>query len=154
MPFLIIFIVIPLAELFVFGLVGGRIGLFNALLVALITAVIGGAVVRHQGLQTIKNVQMAVNKGKLPLGELFDGICLIIAGATLITPGFITDTIGFLLLIPAFRKALQHVIKTHTTWMAETHTNNFQSHGYYEPPPQDRDDHIIEVEYEDLDKKD
>lgn len=152
MPFLIIFIVIPLAELFVFGLVGDQIGLFNALLMALVTAVIGGAVVRHQGLQTLQNVQIAMQKGKMPLGELFDGICLVIAGATLITPGFITDTIGFLLLMPAFRKTLQAGIKNHTSWTMEGNPHNFKSEGFYYHEPKN-DGNIIDVEYEDLDEK-
>lgn len=150
MPFFIIFIIIPLAELFVFGMVGDEIGLINALFLALITAVIGGAVVRHQGLQTLGAVQNAMQAGKIPAGELFDGICLIISGATLITPGFITDTVGFLLLIPAVRDALKHTIKTHTSWTMDarmggqhsTHQNH-QSH----------DPHVIDVEFEDINKK-
>lgn len=154
MPFLIIFIIIPLAELFVFGLVGDEIGLFNALLLALLTAVIGGAIVRHQGLQTLFAVQQTMRDGKMPLGELFDGICLVIAGATLITPGFITDTIGFLLLIPQFRRTLQEVIKKHTNWTIEGaahhNANAGGSYRYSSRPSSRADDGVIDVEYEEL----
>ena len=149
MPFFIIFIIVPLAELFVFGLVGDEIGLFNALLLALITAVIGGAVVRHQGMQTLQHAQKAMQAGQMPLGELFDGICLIIAGATLITPGFITDSVGFLLLIPTFRNTVKTAISQHTTW---TH------HSHFEQPHQPHQAHtrndpdVIDVEFQDLDK--
>ena len=123
--------------------------MFNALLLALLTAVIGGAVVRHQGLQTLHAVQQAMSMGKMPLGELFDGICLIIAGATLITPGFITDTIGFLLLIPQFRKALQDAIKTHTSWTVENHMNqNSQQSSYHYSSR--ADDGVIDVDYEEM----
>lgn len=148
MPFFIIFIIIPLLELMVFGAVGEEVGLFNALLLALLTAVIGGAVVRHQGMQTLRAVQDAMGQGKMPLGELFDGICLVAAGATLITPGFITDTVGFLLLIPAVREALRHVIKNHTTWSAGVHTSsNFQQH----PRQNRKEDDVIDAEFEHID---
>lgn len=114
MPFLVIFIVIPLLELMVFAAIGDEIGLFNALFLALITAIIGGALVRKQGLETIVALQKASQAGKMPMSELFDGFCLVIAGATLITPGFITDTIGFLLLVPAIRGAIKSYIRDHT----------------------------------------
>lgn len=150
MPFFILFILIPLAELYVFGAVGGRIGLFNALSLALLTAIIGGAIVRHQGLQTLKDVQTAMNQGKIPMGELFDGICLIAAGATLITPGFITDTIGFLLLVPAIRRGLRHIIATHTTWAVHGSQTSYKGQ-YGEHPRTYHDKTVIDVEYEELD---
>lgn len=139
MPFLIIFVVVPLLELMVFAHVSKFIGLFTALILAFLTAIIGGAIVRHQGLQTISSMQKAARAGQIPLNELFDGFCLIAAGATLITPGFITDAIGFLLLMPAVRGALRGYIKNHTNWAASMHTSQ------HTPDPT-----IIEGEYEDL----
>lgn len=147
MPFFILFVIVPIMELMVFAAVGDEVGLLNALLLALLTAIIGGAVVRHQGLQTLSAVQTAMRNGKMPAGELFDGLCLIAAGATLITPGFITDTIGFLLLVPAFRSIIKHYIKNHTNMAFDVHPAS----GFQQSTPHDPD--IIEVEYEEVDER-
>ena len=139
MPFIAIFIILPFLELMVFAAVSGKIGLLTSLTLAFLTAVIGGALVKHQGLQTIAAMRKSMQRGGLPLNHLFDGFCLIAAGVMLITPGFITDTLGFLLLIPAVRNALRGLIKNHTDWGAaasETRTSNL---------------HIIEGEFEHLD---
>ncbi len=113
MPFFIIFVIIPLAEISVFMAVGEHIGLGMTLLLSLLTAILGGALVKYQGMHTITEIQKAAARGQMPLGKLFDGACLIAAGATLITPGFVTDTIGFLLLLPPVRAALKAAIKKH-----------------------------------------
>ncbi len=146
MPFFIIFVVIPIVELAIFAAISDEIGIWTALLFALLTAVIGGNVVRLQGLQTIASMQRAANQGRIPLSELFDGFCLVAAGALLITPGFLTDTIGFLLLVPAARDFLRHIIKTHTQWGIETHGfgNEFEARRPLDPD-------VIEGEYETLD---
>ena len=74
MPFLIIFIVIPLMELFVFANVSEHIGIFTTLLLAFLTAIIGGSVVRHQGMHTIMAMRGALDQGQVPLSEIFDGV--------------------------------------------------------------------------------
>ncbi|MCB1532212.1 MAG: FxsA family protein [Alphaproteobacteria bacterium] len=142
MPFFVIFIILPLLELMVFASVGEEIGLINTLLLALITAIIGGALVRHQGMQTIMAMRDAAERGKVPLSELFDGFCLVVAGATLITPGFITDTIGFLLLIPAVRGAVKSYIRDHTNWSV--------GGGEFYGNAQQNNPNIIEADYEDI----
>ena len=140
MPFFIIFIGIPLIEIGVFMTVGGHIGIGTTLLLALLTAIIGGAIIKHQGLHLLQDIKLALDSGKIPLTELFDGICLLIAGATLITPGFVTDGIGFLLLIPPFRSLMRNLIKNHTNWYAEV--NQYGNASYTAP----RDPDIIEGE--------
>lgn len=139
MPFFILFVVIPLAELFVFMKVSALIGLGTALFMALFTAILGGALVRHQGIQTLMQAQTNLRSGALPSKELFDGFCIIAAGATLITPGFITDAIGFALLIPPLRDALRNQI---------SHKFKIYEEGYapYQSPYNDDGD-IIDVEY-------
>mgnify|MGYP000100180868 CR=1 FL=1 len=144
MPFLIIFIILPLLEIMVFASVGEEIGLMNTLLLALITAIIGGILVKRQGLQTLAAMRQSMDKGQMPVGELFDGFCLVVSGATLITPGFITDTIGFLLLIPPFRAAIKHFFKTHTNM--DMPQQNF--HSQHTPI----DPNAIEGEYERVDE--
>ena len=144
MPFLIIFIVIPLIELAIFAAVSDVIGLGTALLFALLTAIIGGNVVRMQGMQTIESMRGSMDKGRIPTSEIFDGFCLVAAGALLITPGFLTDAIGFSLLIPAFRDFMRKIIKDHTNLGVDA--SGFNRREPYDPT-------IIEGEYEDLDEK-
>lgn len=141
MPFIIIFIFVPLIELMVFASVSEHIGIFTTLSLALFTAILGGAIVKHQGMQTILAIRSSIQSGQMPLSELFDGFCLVAAGALLITPGFVTDTIGFLLLVPIVRNLLRNFIKNHTNWSvntAEFHSSTI------------RDPNIIEGEFENL----
>lgn len=147
MPFIIIFVVIPIIEIMLFMAVGEQVGFFSTLFLAFLTAVLGGWIVRHQGLTTIAHIRMAMERGQMPLDELFDGICLIIAGATLITPGFLTDFIGFILLIPLARQGMRHIIRKHTSWGVEGFAGG--SPAGNTPPPGD----IIEGDYERVDDK-
>lgn len=151
MPFFIIFVLIPLTEVLIFMAVGESIGIFKALLFALMTAVIGGFIVQYQGLNTITHIKAALDRGRLPLNEFFDGICLIAAGATLITPGFLTDFIGFVLLIPFMRSLIRRLIQKHTSWGIDDMQGpgDMGSHSRKTPPPGD----IIEGDYERVDDK-
>jgi len=110
MPFFIIFLIIPLVEIAVFMMVGDIIGLGWTLFFAFFTAILGGAIIRHQGLQALASAQGDMRENRLPVKEIFDGFCLVAAGATLITPGFVTDTIGFILLVPAARNAVRGIM--------------------------------------------
>jgi len=104
------FIGIPLVEIAVFIKIGGIVGLGPTLIIVVLTAVIGTAVLRRQGLATLHRAREQMDRGALPLAEIFDGICLLVAGAFLLTPGFVTDGVGALLLVPAFRLMLRRVI--------------------------------------------
>jgi UPF0716 protein FxsA len=149
MPFFLIFIIIPLAEIIVFMNVSDVIGLGTALIMALMTAILGGAIVRYQGIHTLMAAQVNMRRGILPSRELFDGLCLVAAGAMLITPGFITDTIGFTLLIPPLRELLrQKLLRSGRFEMSGFQNNepNGAPHHYQDP-------NIIEAEYETLDEK-
>lgn len=154
MPFLIIFVLIPLAEIMVFINVSDKIGLGTALLIALLTAILGGIVVRYQGVKTIITAQQSMEGGKIPSKEIFDGLCLIAAGATLITPGFITDIIGFSLLVPAIRdfmrKKLSESAKFQATGFNAEYTESHDTKNYNKP----QDPDVIDVEYETLEDND
>ncbi len=157
MPFFILFIVIPLSELFVFVTVSGEIGLGSALLISLITAILGGAVVRYQGMQTIRSAHEAMQHGEIPSKELFDGLCLVAAGATLITPGFITDALGFALLVPAFRTALRNKLINSGKFKMEGFGTEYSEYSeYYDSSNAQRpiDPTVIDVEYETVEEKD
>lgn len=103
MRFLALFGLVALAEMATFLWVGQRIGLGWALGLALATALIGSYLVRRAGLAVLSQIRRRWREGALPGRELTHGASILVAGAFLISPGFITDTLGFLLLIPAVR---------------------------------------------------
>lgn len=102
--FFALFILIPLLEIFLLIKVGGIIGALPTVFMVVFTAVLGLLLLRHQGIYTVGKVQSALARGELPTEAMLEGVVLIISGAMLLTPGFFTDTIGFLGLIPALRR--------------------------------------------------
>ena len=104
---LLIFLGVPLAEIVLLIQVGGRIGAAVTVGIVIVTAVVGTALVRRQGIAVIARAQQAVAQGRVPARELADGVLILIAGAFLLTPGFLTDTVGFLLLLPPVRSLIR-----------------------------------------------
>ena len=100
------FIVLPILEMYVLIKVGGNLGALNTVLLVLLTALIGVALLRVQGFRTLMNAKNKLGMAQLPAEEIITGIFLAIGGALLLTPGFITDTFGFLCLIPFTRRIL------------------------------------------------
>lgn len=114
------FIGVPLVEIAVFIQVGGWIGLWSTLGLVILTAVVGTWQLRAQGLATLLRARDQVDRGALPTRELFDGACLLIAGALLLTPGFVTDAAGFLLFLPPVRDMLRELLARHVRGSMET----------------------------------
>jgi UPF0716 protein FxsA len=106
----VLFIAVPVIEIGVFIQVGGLIGLWPTLAIVLLTAVAGTALLKQQGLATMRRAQDSMNRGEMPLREVFDGACLLFAGALLLTPGFVTDAAGLALFLPPVRDALRRTI--------------------------------------------
>jgi len=102
----LLFIIIPLVELYFIIAVGEQIGAFWTVILVLLTAFIGVNLLRVQGMSTLMRAQQNMAQGQTPAMEMMEGIALAVAGILLITPGFITDSIGFLLLFPASRRAI------------------------------------------------
>ena len=121
------FIAVPLIEIGLFIQVGGAIGLGATLFVVVATAVAGTALLRHQGLGALARLQQSLDRGEAPLEPVFDGFCLLAAGALLLTPGFFTDTVGFALFVPFVRHALRGAIAGRV--QMHTHAPHGQSHG-------------------------
>lgn len=103
---LILLVFLPLVELYVLIEVGSRIGGAATILLCLATAAIGGWLVRFQGLHTLFDARRHMMAGQIPAEPMAHGLMLTLAGVLLLTPGFVTDAIGFLLLIPALRQAI------------------------------------------------
>src|SRR3954447_19718549 len=99
----LIFIVVPLAELYVIIQVGQAIGLVPTLVILLADAILGSMLLRQQGRAAWVRFNRALAEGRLPHKEVFDGVLIIFGGALLITPGFLTDILGLILLIPPTR---------------------------------------------------
>lgn len=99
-------VAVPIIEITVFIQLGGLIGLWPTIAVICITAAIGAALLRSQGLAVLYRAQDAMQRGEMLLAHVLDGLCLLLASALLLTPGFVTDGIGFLLFVPPLRALL------------------------------------------------
>ncbi len=109
MPLLILvtlFVIVPIAEISLLLHVSDSIGGWNTILFVIFTAILGAYLVKQQGLSTIASLQNEMNSGRIPAMQLAEGVALLFAGAVLLTPGFMTDAIGFALLTPPIRRAL------------------------------------------------
>ncbi len=101
---LLLFLAVPAAEIYLFIEVGGQIGIWPTIGMIFGTAMLGGAILRFQGRQMIARAREHVAKHELPIAEIADGAVLVLAAFFLLTPGFITDALGTLLLIPFLRR--------------------------------------------------
>ena len=122
-----LFVGVPLLEIAVFVPVGGEIGLWPTLGAVVATALAGSVLLRVQGLSTLYRAREHLEQGELPVKELFDGVCLVFAGALLLTPGFVTDGVGLLLFLPPFRAAIRRGLASFFAARASVHT--FHTHG-------------------------
>ena len=113
MYILIAIILLPMVEIAVFIQVGGLIGVWPTLALILLTTFAGAALLRSQGFATAQRAREALARNELPVAEVFDGFCLVAAGVLLLTPGFVTDTFGALLFIPAIRNFLRRRLLAH-----------------------------------------
>ncbi len=103
----IILVGVPIGEIAILIKVGKIIGFWETIGAVILTALIGTHLLRRQGLAILKKAQASMNENRFPVDEVFDGLCLLVAGALLLTPGFITDAIGLALFLPPFRAVLR-----------------------------------------------
>ncbi len=104
---LLAFVLVPLVEMAVLIFVGGRIGIAPTLAIVVVTGVAGAVLVKRQGLVVWHAARARMTRGELPTVELAHGAMLVVSGAFLLTPGFLTDIVGFSLLIPAVREQVR-----------------------------------------------
>ena len=105
-PFFLLFIGLPALEIFVLIKIGGQVGALNTIALIFLTAIIGIYFAKLQGIQTLRSGMVNLYQNKIPVYEMMSGASIAIAALLLIIPGFFTDSIGFLLLIPFTRKIL------------------------------------------------
>ena len=104
--FFLFFIAIPLIEVILFITIGKYIGLWNTIFIIIVTGVIGAILVKSQGISILNKAFEEIRLNKMPILSIFEGISILIAGAFLLTPGFLTDTLGCILLIPKTRNLI------------------------------------------------
>ena len=105
----LLFLVVPFAELFVLIKVGQVIGALPTVGLLIVVSLVGAAMVKREGIAVLRRAQAQVRDGRVPAVELIDGVLILFAGALLVSPGFLTDVLGVLLLIPPVRVALRAV---------------------------------------------
>ena len=105
-PVLLSIILIPILEIYLFIKIGSQIGAFNTILLVFITAIIGVYYAKYEGLNTIKSGFMQIIKNQVPAYEIISGAAIAFAALLLIIPGFATDFLGFLLILPITRKLI------------------------------------------------
>jgi UPF0716 protein FxsA len=158
--FFLIFVFTPILEIVLFIQVGGLIGVVPTILIVIVTAIVGSVMLRLQGSAVLRRTSLALRAGELPVDPVIDGMSLLVAGALLLTPGFFTDAVGFLLFVPPFRRALARRIFSHMIRSGHVFVmDGSEPGGPREPPPNKRgrrdpreagrdDDAVIDVEYE------
>ncbi|MDT8406471.1 MAG: FxsA family protein [Methylococcales bacterium] len=104
------FIIVPFIEIYLLLTLGGLIGPAATIALVIFTAVLGAGLLRQQGFATLKRLQQQLDQGILPAFELIEGPMLLVGGALLLTPGFVTDAFGFALLIPKLRRQLATLV--------------------------------------------
>ena len=104
---LLLFIVVPALELAILIQIGTYLGTLPTLALIVVTGVIGAHLARLQGLSVLTRAQEQMDRGELPAGSLADGVMILVAGALLITPGILTDLLGFALLVPKVRRVVK-----------------------------------------------
>ncbi len=160
---LLAFILVPLAEIALLIEVGRHIGILATVAIVVLTAILGTTLLRQQGFAVLQRASQSLQTGRMPLDSVAEGVLLLIAGAFLLAPGLITDTIGFLLLIPPIRRpfakwVLKRLVESGAVHVSvftsgEAGGGPFRSGPESRPPDGDDDGPVIEGEFERLDEK-
>lgn len=120
-----VFMIVPLAEIAFFVLIGNAIGLWPTLAGVLLTAVAGALVLRWQGLSLISDIRSSMGAGRLPTRSLADAMMVAIAGLLLLLPGYFSDLLGILLLIPPVRTLIYRYLASRVTVVSTTTTSTY-----------------------------
>jgi UPF0716 protein FxsA len=149
-----LFVVVTLLEIYVLVSVGDAIGGFSTVLLVVITALIGSSLLKHQGWSTMAKAQKSMAEGKTPAFEMMEGVVILVSGVMLLTPGFITDIIGLLGLIPLSRRYfINHILAKNAAKIFNQsgsvfiHKTNQQPHQPQNEKKRERKDDAIEGEF-------
>ena len=116
--FILIFILVPVAELGVLLFSGQTIGVWPTLILLIVTGLLGSYLAKKQGINTIRKVQEQIQFGRVPGNEILDGLCVLFGGILLLSPGFLTDILGLILLLPFTRTLIKpFILKLIRKWI-------------------------------------
>ena len=107
----ILFVVVPILELMVIIQVGQSVGAWNTVILLVVDSLVGAWLVKRQGIGLLKKSQERLRNGEVPSDEIFSGVAVLFAGALMLTPGFLTDFIGLLLLVPPIRSGVLLIVR-------------------------------------------
>jgi UPF0716 protein FxsA len=133
---LLLFIGVPILELYLLFQVGAVIGVLPTVGIVVLTGIIGSWLARREGRKTLTQIQQRLQSGAIPSDELIDGLMILVAGALLITPGVLTDAVGFLGLIPFTRSLLRNRIKDWFRTLTEQGSVEFHYFGSFGDGPE------------------
>ncbi|NOY82913.1 MAG: FxsA family protein [Kiritimatiellaeota bacterium] len=145
----LLFVLLPWLELYLLFRVHELVGWGQTLALVLLTGVVGAALAKWQGLDALRRIQTAMREGRVPAGELLDGFLIFAAGLLLITPGLLTDSAGFLLLVPPARRVIRRWIVQWARRHIQVSTEANGGRGPFGPGPPDPD--VIDVSATPLD---
>jgi len=147
-PFLLL--IVPIVEIAAFIVIGDKIGLWPTLGMIVVTAVIGTFLLRYQGFQIMSRIREETQQGKVPGRALGDGAMILVAGILLLTPGFVTDGIGFLLFVPFVRSTIWGFVASRISVVgpggAPFGQGGFSHPTSEDPPPPPGDGEIIDLD--------
>lgn len=153
------FVLIPLIDLYILVQIGSEIGTLNAIALCLLTAFVGAALAKSQGVATMQKVQENLNRGIVPAEDILDAVIIFLSGLVLLTPGFMTDIFGLLMLFPLTRGYFKRWLRGQLENMKNNpnihvvhHNTEFTAWTNQDQPKQ-RIDSIIDVEAEDKNDK-
>lgn len=106
----LLFIVVPAVELALLIEIGGQIGGFRTFMLIIVTGMVGASLARRAGLDVLQRIQAETQSGRLPAGALLDGAIILVAAALLVTPGILTDAVGFACLVPGLRNIMKGLV--------------------------------------------
>lgn len=144
MPLFILFVMIPIIEIAIFIQVGGLIGLWPTIALVILSAVTGSVLIRRQGARALRDVQASFATLSDPTTPMAHGAMILLAGALMITPGFFTDTVGLLLLVPAVRLWVMRKMAGRVTVVRQGFTAPFPAREPHRPP---YDRGVIDADY-------
>lgn len=155
--FLLLFIIVPIVEMMILIEVGSLIGAFYTILLVLLTAMIGVSLLKKQGLSTLLRANEKMSTGQMPVSEIGEGMMLAMAGALLLTPGFVTDTLGFIFLTPGLRQQIAvHLVKRFVTNAQSTsHYSHYEfrsGQGTTDYSSRSEGNDVIDGEFEQVDE--
>ncbi|NJR13648.1 MAG: FxsA family protein [Phyllobacteriaceae bacterium] len=130
---------VPLAEIAMFILVGNAIGVLPTIGLVIVTAVCGATLLRVQGMAQLTRIQRDMAAGGLPTRQLVHGAMMVVAGILLLTPGFITDTLGLMLFIPAVREAVFGFLAARIRFATPSSETNARADGFWPGQPANGD---------------